>query len=177
MPTIIDFPVCLRKCVRSGKTNEGFPLRSMRVFHLFRRQPTCTPLLGGTMWNMWLWQSGDLYIRQTGRQAGSARWPRPCTCSACQSTPSLISAVYITGLLLTVSVHRLCSVFSRNSMCTWSQARAFHLFQSTMVPNSNILKDAAQRKWFMSLQRETVYKSVVLFVNDLLEKEQIFLVN
>lgn len=62
-------------------------------------------------------------------------------------------------------------------MCTWSQARAFHLFQSTMVPNSNILKDAVQRKWFMSLQQETVYKSVVLFVNDLLEKEQIFLVN
>lgn len=50
-------------------------------------------------------------------------------------------------------------------------------FVSTMVPNSNILKDAAQRKWFMSLQRETVYKSVVLFVNDLLDKEQIFLVN
>lgn len=114
--------------------------------------------------------------RQAGRQA-SPDGPRQCTCSACQSTPSLISAVYITGLLLTVSVNRLCSVFSRNSMCTWSQARAFHSFRSTMVPNSNILKDAAQRKWFMSLQRETVYKSVVLFVNDLLEKEQIFLVN
>lgn len=111
--------------------------------------------------------------RQTGSQA-PPDGPWPCTCSACQSTPSLISAVYITGLLLTVSVRRMCSVFSRNSTCTWSQAHAFLSLQSTMVPNSNIWKDAAQRKWFMSLKRETVYKSVVLFVNDLLEKNTFF---
>lgn len=45
--------------------------------------------------------------RQTGRKA-TPDGPQPCTCCACQSTPSLISAVHVTALLLTVSVHQFC---------------------------------------------------------------------